>query len=56
MRSATCAAPKARSCTLNVMWMDRHARLELLLPSQAELGWTRSAGSDRIGVTLGYGI
>jgi hypothetical protein len=34
----------------NVDW------LILLLPQQVELGWERSAGSDRIGLTLSYGI
>lgn len=28
----------------------------LFLPQQIELGWERSAGSDRIGLTLSYGI
>ncbi|MEO8705385.1 MAG: hypothetical protein ABI867_35405 [Kofleriaceae bacterium] len=28
----------------------------MLLPQQVELGWERSAGSDRLGVTLSYGI
>lgn len=30
--------------------------LMFLAPQQAELSWMRSAGSDRVGVTLSYGI
>lgn len=28
----------------------------LLLPQQAEVAWQRSAGSDRVGISLGWGI
>jgi hypothetical protein len=36
---------------------DGLSRLMLLLvPHQAELSWERSCGSERVGVTLGYGI
>jgi hypothetical protein len=35
---------------------DDAAWLVYLLPSQAELGWIRSGGSDRFGVTLAWGF
>jgi hypothetical protein len=35
---------------------DQSGWYMLLLPHQAELGWMRSAGSDRIGFTVSYGI
>ena len=35
---------------------DDAAWLVYLLPSQAELGWVRSGGSDRVGVTLAWGF
>jgi hypothetical protein len=35
---------------------DITSLLMLILPQQAELGWQRSAGSDRFGVTFSYGI
>jgi len=56
---------------LGLNWADRQAQaaapdhtgkggdadwLIMLLPQQVELGWIRSAGSDRVGITLSYGI
>lgn len=52
--------------TVGATWADRIFRnrgdatglawLLLLAPQQVEVGWLRSAGSDRYGVTLGWGF
>jgi len=51
--------------SLGMNWADYPGRddgrrgtdyLLLLLPQQLELGWMRSAGSDRLGITMSYGI